>query len=73
MVANGRRFVVTNTMEVGNQVSVTLSVSGPEITDGVTVTKFFTFLPGTNIVTEIKDGVDMLALRAAWDESPLGE
>ena len=63
-VANGVQFAVTNAVESGDQVAVTLSITGPQIPGGVTVTKFFTFAPGTNTVVQINDGVDVLALRA---------
>jgi hypothetical protein len=63
-VANGRRFTVSNYLESGDQVSVTLTISGPPIPDTVNVTKIFTFRPGTTIVTQMNDGVDVLALRA---------
>ena len=67
-VANGVRFSVTNAVESGDQVAVTLSITGPQIPAGVTVTKFFTFAPGTNTVVRINDGVDVLALRALAEE-----
>ena len=63
-VANGRRFTVSNYVESGDQVSVTLTISGPPIPDTVNVTKIFTFRHGTNTVTQMNDGVDVLALRA---------
>jgi hypothetical protein len=63
-VANGRRFTVTGYLESGDQVSVTLAVSGPEIPGSVSLTKIFTFRPGTNTVIRMNDGVDVLALRA---------
>jgi hypothetical protein len=69
-VENGRHFVVTDYVESGDQVSATLAVSGPPIPDTVTVTKIFTFRSGTNVVVQMNDGVDVLALRAqlAQDE-----
>jgi hypothetical protein len=67
-VANGRRFSVSNYFESGDQVSVTLTISGPPIPDTVSVTKFFTFRPGTNVITQMNDGVDVLALRALMSE-----
>jgi len=67
-VANGVRFSVTNAVESGDQVAVTLSITGPQIPAGVPVTKFFTFAPGTNTVVRINDGVDVLALRALGEE-----
>jgi hypothetical protein len=63
-VANGRRFNVSNYLESGDQVSVMLTISGPPIPDTVSVTKIFTFRHGTNVVTQMNDGVDVLALRA---------
>ena len=63
-IANGRRFSVSNYLESGDQVSVTLMISGPPIPDTVSVTKIFTFAHGTNVVTQMNDGVDVLALRA---------
>ena len=63
-IANGRRFDVSNYLESGDQVSATLTISGPPIPDTVTVTKIFTFRHGTNVVTQMNDGVDVLALRA---------
>ena len=63
-VANGVRFAVTGAVESGDQVAVTLQITGPRIPDIVSVTKFFTFAPGTNTVVRINDGVDVLALRA---------
>ena len=63
-IANGRRFAVSNYLESGDQVSVTLSISGPPIPDAVSVTKIFTFRSGTNVVVRMNDGVDVLALRA---------
>jgi hypothetical protein len=65
-VANGRRFAVSNYIESGDQVSVTLTISGPPIPDSVQVTKIFTFRSGTNTVVQMNDGVDVLALRALW-------
>ena len=67
-VANGRRFSVGNYVESGDQVSVTLTISGPPIPDTVNVTKIFTFRPGTNVVTQMNDGVDVLGLRALMPE-----
>jgi hypothetical protein len=67
-VANGRRFAVSNYLESGDQVSVTLTLSGPPIPESVQVTKIFTFRSGTNIVVQMNDGVDVLALRALWAE-----
>jgi hypothetical protein len=55
---------VRDYVEAGDQVSVTLAVSGPQIPDTVTVTKIFTFRHGTNVVVRMNDGVDTLALRA---------
>jgi len=63
-IANGRRFAVSNYLESGDQVSVTLNISGPAIPDQVSVTKIFTFRSGTNVVVQMNDGVDVLALRA---------
>ena len=63
-IANGRQFAVSNYVESGDQVSVTLTISGPEIPDAVNVTKIFTFRSGTNVVVRMNDGVDVLALRA---------
>ena len=63
-VANGRRFAVTNYVESGDQVAVTLVISGPQIPDSISLTKIFTFRPGTNTVIRMNDGVDVLALRA---------
>ena len=63
-IANGRRFAVSNYLESGDQVSVTLSISGPPIPDAVSVTKIFTFRSGTNVIVRMNDGVDVLALRA---------
>jgi hypothetical protein len=34
----------------------------------VSVTKIFTFRSGTNVVVQMNDGVDVLALRAQWAE-----
>ena len=70
-VANGLRFAVTNAVESGDQVAVTLEITGPRIPGSVTVTKFFTFAPGTNTVVRINDGVDVLALRALAEEDEL--
>jgi hypothetical protein len=67
-VANGRRFSVSNYLESGDQVSVTLTISGPPIPDTVNVTKIFTFRRGTNVVMRMNDGVDVLALRALLSE-----
>ena len=67
-VGNGRRFAVSNYVESSDQVSVTLTVSGPPIPDSVQVTKIFTFASGTNVVVQMNDGVDVLALRALWAE-----
>ena len=67
-VADGRRFVVSGYVESGDQVSVTLTISGPPIPDTVQVTKIFTFRRGTNVVVQMNDGVDVLALRALWAE-----
>ena len=67
-VANGRRFAVSNYTESGDQVSVTLTISGPQIPDPVNVTKIFTFRRGTNTVVQMNDGVDVLALRALAQE-----
>jgi hypothetical protein len=36
----------------------------PAIPDQVSVTKIFTFRSGTNVVVQMNDGVDVLALRA---------
>jgi hypothetical protein len=63
-VADGRRFAVGNYVESGDQVSVTLTISGPPIPGSVQVTKIFTFRSGTNVVVQMNDGVDVLALRA---------
>jgi hypothetical protein len=65
-VANGRRFVVGNYVESGDQVAATLTLSGLPIPEPVTVTKIFTFRSGTNVVIQMNDGVDVLALRAQW-------
>ena len=70
-VANGVRFAVTGAVESGDQVAVTLQITGPRIPDSVSVTKFFTFAPGTNTVVRINDGVDVLALRALAGEDEL--
>jgi hypothetical protein len=70
-VANGVQFAVTNTVESGDQVAVTLSITGPQIPGSVTVTKFFTFAPGTNTVIRMNDGVDVLALRALAEDYEL--
>ena len=67
-VANGRRFSVTNYVESGDQVAATLMISGPPIPEPVAVTKIFTFRSSTNVVVQINDGVDVLALRAQWAE-----
>ena len=71
-IGNGRRFAVRDYVEAGDQVSVTLAVSGPEIPDAVTVTKIFTFRHGTNVVVQLNDGVDTLALRALQDQDDDG-
>jgi len=63
-VANGRRFAVSDYIESDDQVAVTLTISGPEIPEAVSVTKIFTFRSGTNVVVQMNDGVDVLALRA---------
>jgi len=63
-VANGRRFLVRDYVENGNQVAVTLTLSGPPIPGSVDVTKTFMFRTGTNVVVQMNDGVDVLALRA---------
>ena len=63
-VGNGVQFEVTSAVESGDQVAVTLRITGPRIPDSVSVTKFFTFAPGTNTVIRMNDGVDVLALRA---------
>ena len=65
-VANGRRFAVSNYVESGDQVAATLTISGPPIPEPVNVTKIFTFRSGTNVVVQMNDGVDVLALRAQW-------
>jgi hypothetical protein len=67
-VEDGRRFAVSNYIEIGDQVSVTLTISGPPIPDSVQVTKIFTFRSGTNTVVQMNDGVDVLAVRALWAE-----
>jgi hypothetical protein len=67
-VANGRRFAVSNYVESGDQVSVTLAISGPPIPNAVSVTKIFAFRRGTNVVVQMNDGVDVLALRAQLDQ-----
>jgi hypothetical protein len=67
-VANGRRFVVSSLVESGDQVAATLTISGPPIPEPVNVTKIFTFRSGTNVVIQMNDGVDVLALRAQWAE-----
>jgi hypothetical protein len=67
-IANGRRFAVSNYVEAGDQVSVTLTVSGPPIPESVNITKIFTFRSGTNRVIRMNDGVDVLALRALWEQ-----
>jgi hypothetical protein len=67
-VANGRRFLVSNYIESGDQVSVTLTISAPPLPEPVNVTKLFTFRSGTNVVVQMNDGVDVLALRAKWAE-----
>jgi hypothetical protein len=59
--------VVTSYVESGDQVSVTLAISGPRIPDTVSLTKVFTFASGTNTVIQMNDGVDVLALRNVWD------
>jgi hypothetical protein len=63
-VENGREFVVSSYVESGDQVAVTLTISGPPLPEPVTVTKTFTFRSGTNVVVQMNDGVDVLALRA---------
>ena len=55
---------MSNYIESGDQVSVTLAISGPPIPESVNVTKTFTFRSGTNVVVQMNDGVDALALRA---------
>ena len=67
-VTNGRRFTVTNFVESGDQVAVTLAISGPPLPEPVSATKIFTFRSGTNVVVQINDGVDVLALRAKFAE-----
>ena len=67
-VANGRRFSVSSYIESGNQVAATLTISGPPIPEPVSVTKIFTFRDGTNVVVQMNDGVDVLALRAQFAE-----
>ena len=71
-VANGTRFAVTGFVESGDQVSVTLAISGPRIPDTVSLTKVFTFSPGTNTVIQMNDGVDVLAYRNVWDSEEEG-
>jgi hypothetical protein len=71
-VENGRRFSVRDYVEAGDQVSVTLAVDGPEIPETVSVTKIFTFRRGTNVVVQMNDGVDTLALRARQDQDDDG-
>jgi hypothetical protein len=71
-VENGRRFAVRDYVEAGDQVSVTLDVTGPEIPNSVALTEIFTFRRGTNVVVQLNDGVDMLALRALWDQDDVG-
>jgi hypothetical protein len=63
-IARGLRFAVYGYVEAGDQVSVTLEISGPEIPGSVQLTKIFTFRPGTSTVVRMDDGVDVLALRA---------
>jgi hypothetical protein len=67
-VANGRRFAVSDYTESGDQVAATVTISGPPIPEPVSVTKIFTFRSGTNVVVQMNDGVDVLALRARWAE-----
>jgi hypothetical protein len=59
---------VLDFVEAGDQVSVTLAVSGPEVPDPVSLTKIFTFRRGTDVVVQMNDGVDVLALRALQDQ-----
>jgi hypothetical protein len=71
-VANGWRFEVGSFVESGDQVAATLTISGPGMPDSVNVTKIFTFRRGANVVVQINDGVDVLALRAqaaAFDDA----
>ena len=51
--------------------AVTLSITGPQIPDSVSLTKIFTFAPGTSTVIRINDGVDVLALRALAEDDEL--
>jgi hypothetical protein len=67
-IANGRRFAVTNYIESGDQVAATLTVTGPPIPEPVSLTKIFTFRSGTNVVVQMNDGVDVLALHAQYAE-----
>jgi hypothetical protein len=60
-VASGRRFVVSNYVESGDEVEATLTISGPPIPEPVNVTKIFTFRSGTNVVIQMNDGVDALS------------
>jgi hypothetical protein len=62
--ANGLRFALSNYVESGEQVSVTFTVSAPQIAQTVNVTKVFTFRSGMDVVVQMNDGVDVLALRA---------
>jgi hypothetical protein len=63
---------VTSYVESGDQVSVTLAISGPQIPDTVNLTKIFTFRSGTSTVIQMNDGVDVLGLRNVWDSEDEG-
>jgi ketosteroid isomerase-like protein len=59
-VANGRRFAVSDYLESGDRVAVTLTISGPPIPP-VDVTEIFTFRSDTNVVIQMNDGFDELS------------
>jgi hypothetical protein len=60
---------VSSFVESGDQASVTFTISGPHIPQAVHITQIFTFRSGTNVVVQMNDGVDVLALRALQAEA----
>jgi hypothetical protein len=67
--ANGLRFAMSSCVESGDQVSATFTISAPHIPQPVNITQIFTFRSGTNVIVQMNDGVDVLALRALQAEA----